>query len=162
MLKESGSSKCVMAEEELQYDVDDVILDGENCVQIVVRTNGRLFHISFRPEKLPEPDQSNPSKFELEYLVLVKAVDNFCEEDPDAFPEESLPREHSLQESSASGYDPSICYGSYGHDPPMQSFGLRPSLQQHIFQKLAPTASKPLLSTLRDQVFAPVLSFTAK
>jgi hypothetical protein len=29
-----------MAEEELQYDVDDVMLDGENCVQIVVRTNG--------------------------------------------------------------------------------------------------------------------------
>jgi hypothetical protein len=66
-----------MAEEELQYDVDDVILDRENCVRIVVRTNGRLFHISFRPEKLREPDQSNPSKLELEYLDLVKAVDNF-------------------------------------------------------------------------------------
>lgn len=109
---------------------DDVILDGENCVQIVVRINGRLFHISFRPEKLREPDQSNPSKFELEYLDLVKAAENFCEEDPDAFPEQSLSRAHSPQESSASEYDPSICYGSYGHGPPSSSISSRSLRQQ--------------------------------
>jgi hypothetical protein len=41
-------------------------------------------------------------------------------------------------------------------------FVLRPFLQQRIFQKLAPAASTPLLSTLRDRIFVPVLSFTVK
>jgi hypothetical protein len=99
----------VVVDEELQYDVDNVILGGENRVQIVVRTNGRLFHIAFGPENLREPDQSSPTKFELEYLDLVKAVGDLCEEGPEAFPEERLPREHSPQESSLSEYDPSAC-----------------------------------------------------
>jgi hypothetical protein len=153
----------VVAEEELQHDVDEVILDGENRVQIVVRTNGRLFHISFGPENLRDPDQSSPTKFELEYLDLVKAVDDLCEEDPEAFPEERLPREHSPQEPNLSEYDdPSACDGSHVHDDPMQSFALRPFLQQHIFQNFAPAASTPLLSTLRDRLFIPVLPFTIK
>jgi hypothetical protein len=68
------------AEEPPQYIVSDVSLDGENRAEMGVSVNGKRYHIDFKPMDLREPGQPCPSKFEAQYLALVKEVDDLFED----------------------------------------------------------------------------------
>jgi hypothetical protein len=79
-----------MIKEEAEYVVEGIAFDREHHVEMAVLTNGRRFQIDFRPTDLREPGQSRPSKSELEFLALVKEVDDMCvEEDPEQSSEEA-------------------------------------------------------------------------
>jgi hypothetical protein len=151
-----------MAKKEPEYIVEGIAYDREHHVEMAVLTNGRRFHIDFRPTDLREPGQSSPSKAELEFLALVREVDDMCvEEDPDQSSEEASRLMDKDNQSELENDDNQACDGTCWESP-LETWILQPFIQRHIFQDMAPAASKPLLSTLQDRIDTPTLSFTLK
>ena len=153
-----------MTENQPEYIVEGITFDDEHHLEMAVLTNGRRFHIDFRPTDLRPLGQSSPSKYELEFLALVKEVDDmFIEkEDPDRSSEETCLSIGGDSQAELESFDTQACNGTCCYEDPLESWILQPFLQQHVFQDMAPLASTPLLSTLHDRIHIPTLSFTLK
>ena len=149
------------SEDDPQYTISDVALNGEKGAEIGVFTNGRRFHIEFWPIDLREPGQSRPSKVELEYLALVKAVHDLIGYEGPGQTTEDRPSAQAKGGPKADDSHLKPCDGHCSEDP-LEAWILRPFIQHRIFQTLAPASSKPLLSNLHDRIYPPTLSFTPK
>jgi hypothetical protein len=160
------------SEDHPQYTISDFALNGEQGAEIGVFSNGRRFHIEFWPIDLRQPGQSHPSNVELEYLALVKAVDDLIgykgpgQSTEDGLSEQAKGGAKGEARAEAKGeqeLDDSHLKPCDGHcSDPLEAWILRPFIQHRIFQKFAPASSKPLLSNLHDRIYPPTLSFALK
>lgn len=159
------------AESRPEYVVLDVSIaraNQENRAEVAVLSNGRRFNIDFQQADLREPGQSRPSKFELEYLAVLPELDEISMQDSDR--EQSPGNQGTPFKQKASNakvdseeFDQHLrpCDGECPEDL-FEAWIVRPFIRHRTFQKFAPPSSQPLLSTLRDRLYPPTLTFTLR